>query len=46
MYIAESAPTYIRGRLVSTNVVMVAFGQFVANVVDGIFSGMKKTGWR
>jgi len=46
MYIAESAPAYVRGRLVSTNVVMIACGQFVANVVDGIFSYNKENGWR
>ncbi|KAI0234429.1 Proton myo-inositol cotransporter [Lamellibrachia satsuma] len=46
MYIAESAPAYVRGRLVSTNVLMIACGQFIANVVDGIFSYNKENGWR
>ena len=45
MYIAEASPTYARGRLVSTNIVMVACGQFVANVVDGAFS-FEPQGWR
>ena len=45
MYIAEVSPTHARGRLVSTNVAMVAFGQFVANVVDGVFS-VTDDGWR
>ncbi|XP_074644387.1 proton myo-inositol cotransporter-like [Tubulanus polymorphus] len=46
IYIAESAPPQIRGRLVSCNVAMIACGQFVANVIDGIFSFNKETGWR
>ena len=29
----------------STNIVMVAGGQFVANVVDGLFS-FERDGWR
>ena len=45
MYIAECAPMFIRGRLVSVNVAMIAGGQFIANVVDGIFS-FDITGWR
>ncbi|XP_064632787.1 proton myo-inositol cotransporter-like [Lineus longissimus] len=45
MYIAEAAPSHIRGRLVSCNVAMIACGQFVANVVDGIFS-FNENGWR
>ncbi len=46
MYIAEAAPPNIRGRLVSTNVVMIACGQFIANVLDGLFSYDKQNGWR
>ncbi|XP_064606088.1 proton myo-inositol cotransporter-like [Liolophura sinensis] len=46
MYIAECSPSNIRGRLVSTNVAMVACGQFVANVVDGIFGFDEVNGWR
>ncbi len=46
MYIAEASPAKTRGRLVSTNIAMVACGQFIANVVDGIFSGNVKDGWR
>ncbi|GFS05990.1 proton myo-inositol cotransporter [Elysia marginata] len=46
MYLAECSPSYARGSLVSTNIAMVAFGQFMANVVDGIFGGDSKNGWR
>ena len=45
MYIAESAPSDIRGRLVSINIVMVAAGQFIANCVAGLFS-FTESGWR
>ncbi|OWF39315.1 proton myo-inositol cotransporter-like [Mizuhopecten yessoensis] len=46
MYLAECSPAHIRGRLVSTNIAMVACGQFVANVIDGIFGWDETTGWR
>ena len=46
MYIAEASPAKSRGRLVSTNILMVACGQFIANVVDGIFTFNAKDGWR
>ncbi|KAK6175687.1 hypothetical protein SNE40_014088 [Patella caerulea] len=46
MYLAECSPIYARGSLVSTNIAMVAFGQFVANVVAGIFGSDTVNGWR
>ncbi|ESO89991.1 hypothetical protein LOTGIDRAFT_124274, partial [Lottia gigantea] len=46
MYLAECSPVYARGMLVSTNIAMVAFGQFVANVVSGIFGSDAENGWR
>lgn len=46
MYLAECAPAHIRGRIVSTNIAMVAFGQFIANLVDWLFSPDKQNGWR
>ena len=46
MYLAECSPSYLRGTLVSTNIAMVAFGQFMANVVDGIFGSDTHNGWR
>lgn len=47
MYLAECSPANERGRLVSTNIAMVACGQFVASVVDGIFGWCQyDVGWR
>ncbi|XP_067935767.1 proton myo-inositol cotransporter-like [Watersipora subatra] len=46
MYIAESAPANIRGRLVSVNIAMVAAGQFIANCVAGLFTSFSHDGWR
>ena len=46
VYIAETAPSSIRGRLVTTNNLFITGGQFVAAVVDGLFSSYKKNGWR
>lgn len=46
IYLAECAPAHVRGRIVSTNIAMVAGGQFVANVVDGIFGFNEESGWR
>ena len=46
MYIAEVAPTRVRGRLVVINNVFITGGQFVASCVDGIFSYNEVNGWR
>lgn len=47
MYIAELAPSDSRGKLVVVNILFVTGGQFVATVVDGIFSYMRyDIGWR
>ncbi|XP_067683406.1 proton myo-inositol cotransporter-like [Haliotis asinina] len=46
MYIAECAPSHLRGRLVTVNVLFITGGQFVASVMDGAFSYVKKDGWR
>ncbi len=47
MYIAESAPAGIRGKLVVVNNLMITGGQFVATVVDGVFSYLPRSiGWR
>ena len=46
MYIAESSPSHMRGRLVTWNNIFITGGQFVASIVDGIFSFDKKNGWR
>lgn len=47
MYIAESAPAEMRGKLVVVNVMFITGGQFVATLVDGAFSYLSyKIGWR
>lgn len=47
MYIAESAPANVRGKLVVVNVLFITGGQFVATVVDGVFSYLKQDiSWR
>ena len=46
MYIAESAPAHLRGRMVTLNILFITGGQFIAAVVDGIFSANKESGWR
>ena len=47
MYIAESAPAAMRGKLVVMNVMFIAGGQCVATVVDGAFSYLRyDIGWR
>lgn len=47
MYIAESAPANIRGKLVVVNVLFITGGQFVATIVDGVFSYLRPDlGWR
>ena len=47
MYIAESAPADMRGKLVVVNILFVTGGQFVATVIDGVFSYLgENIGWR
>jgi SP family myo-inositol transporter-like MFS transporter 13 len=46
VYIAEAAPAHLRGKLVTLNNVFITGGQFIASIVDGIFSSDKKNGWR
>lgn len=47
MYIAESAPAGLRGKLVVVYVLFITGGQFVATVVDGAFSYLRyDLGWR
>lgn len=45
MYIAESAPAGIRGKLVVVNNLFITGGQFVATLVDGAFAEVY-SGWR
>lgn len=45
MYIAEAAPSEIRGGLVSTNVLMITSGQFLSYLVNLAFTEVRGT-WR
>ncbi|KAL5013672.1 hypothetical protein ScPMuIL_007942 [Solemya velum] len=46
VYVAESAPSSIRGRLVTLNQVFITVGILVSSIVAGLFSKNKETGWR
>ncbi|KAL1441121.1 hypothetical protein MTO96_008862 [Rhipicephalus appendiculatus] len=46
VYIAEVSPAELRGLLVTINQVFITGGQFVASVVDGLFSSDTENGWR
>ena len=48
LYIAELAPSAMRGRLVTMNVLFITLGQVVAYIVGWAFAeyGSRKTGWR
>ena len=47
MYIAESAPAHMRGKLVVLNNLFITGGQFVATIIDGVFSSLSvNVGWR
>lgn len=45
IYISEAAPPELRGFLVTLNTLFVTGGQFIASLVDGIFSNTP-SGWR
>ncbi|KAL9237497.1 hypothetical protein vseg_012036 [Gypsophila vaccaria] len=45
VYIAEASPTEVRGGLVSTNVLMITFGQFISYCVNLAFTEVPGT-WR
>ncbi|KAL2921038.1 Inositol transporter 1 [Bienertia sinuspersici] len=45
VYIAEASPTEVRGGLVSTNVLMITFGQFLSYCVNLAFTEVPGT-WR
>jgi hypothetical protein len=46
VYIAESSPLRLRGKLVSSHVALITLGQFIASGVAGIFSSVPRNGWR
>lgn len=45
VFIAEIAPSRLRGSLVTTNILCVTGGQFISYVIDGLFSKTPE-GWR
>uniref|UniRef100_A0A1I8IL78 MFS domain-containing protein n=1 Tax=Macrostomum lignano TaxID=282301 RepID=A0A1I8IL78_9PLAT len=45
VYLAETSPAHLRGRLVTLNTVFITGGQFVAALTAGAFSGVTQ-GWR
>ena len=46
VYIAESSPLRLRGKLVSSHVALITLGQFIASGVAGLFSSVPRNGWR
>ncbi|KAK7102892.1 hypothetical protein V1264_021050 [Littorina saxatilis] len=46
VYVAESAPPDIRGRLVTLNQLFITIGVLLSSVLAGAFSEMEDTGWR
>ena len=46
VYVAESAPAEIRGRLVTLNQLFITIGVLLSSIIAGVFSDMKDTGWR
>ena len=46
VYVAEAAPSDIRGRLVTVNQLFITIGIVISSVVAGLFSVDKERGWR
>jgi len=46
IYIAEAAPSSIRGQLVTLNQLFITFGQFSASILNGVFSYIPTDSWR
>ena len=46
VYVAEAAPSDIRGRLVTINQLFITIGILVSSIVAGLFSVDKENGWR
>ncbi|KTF91264.1 hypothetical protein cypCar_00015349 [Cyprinus carpio] len=46
VYIAETSPPHLRGRLVTINTLFITAGQLIASLIDGAFSYMQHEGWR
>lgn len=46
VYVAETAPSHIRGALVSLNQLFITIGILLSSIVAGAFSTDKENGWR
>ena len=46
MYIAEIAPVYMRGKLVTVNQIFITAGLLMAAIIAGVFSSDDQNGWR
>ncbi|XP_041349243.1 proton myo-inositol cotransporter-like [Gigantopelta aegis] len=46
VYIAESSPSAIRGRLVTLNQLFICIGILLSSIIAGLFSVYRETGWR
>lgn len=46
VYVAESSPLRLRGKLLSSHVALITLGQFIASGVAGVFSNVPRNGWR
>ena len=46
VYIAECAPSGLRGKLVVVNSLFITGGQAAAATIDGAFGGLRDSGWR
>lgn len=46
VYVAEAAPSHIRGSLVTVNQLFITIGILLSSIIAGAFSQDKENGWR
>ena len=46
VYVAEAAPSHIRGSLVTVNQLFITIGILLSSIIAGAFSKDKENGWR
>lgn len=46
VYVAEAAPSHIRGSLVTVNQLFITVGILLSSIIAGAFSTDKENGWR